>query len=185
MIAEAQNQFISTEGTFEGKHVIDSQKTIAQLKNIFIDEDARSKMAQDKIVYRVQALLPVEQGTEGGLFFGTTWIEPGIVGEEYFMTQGHFHKLSNRAEYYWGIKGEGAVILMDRNRNCRAELMHPGSLHYIPAHTAHRVANTGNTQLVFSACWPADAGYDYDEIIQHGFSARLFNKNEKPELINI
>jgi glucose-6-phosphate isomerase len=184
MIAEAQNQFL-TEGTLKGRHIIDSQKTIAQLRNIFLDEDVRSKMNQDKIVYRVQAFLPVEQGTEGGLFFGTTWIEPGTVGEEYFMTQGHFHKISNRAEYYWGIKGEGALILMDRNRNCRAELMYPGSLHYIPAHTAHRVANTGNTQLVFSACWPSDAGYDYDEIIQHGFSARLLNKNGKPELINI
>lgn len=185
MITEASTHFAITEGTLKGKHIIDSQKAIAQLKNIFLDEDARSKMGQDKIVYRVQALLPVEQGTEGGLFFGTTWIEPGTVGEEYFMTQGHFHKLSNRAEYYWCIKGEGALILMDRNRNCRAELMHPGSLHYIPAHTAHRVANTGNTQLVFSACWPADAGYDYEEIIQHGFSARLLNKNGKPELVNI
>ena len=185
MITEASTHFAITEGTLKGNHIIDSQKTIEQLKNIFLNEDARNKMEQDKIIYRVQALLPVEQGTEGGLFFGTTWIEPGTVGEEYFMTQGHFHKLSNRAEYYWGIKGEGALILMDRNRNCRAELMYPGSLHYIPAHTAHRVANTGNTQLVFSACWPADAGYDYEEIIQNGFSARLLNKNGKPELINI
>jgi glucose-6-phosphate isomerase len=185
MITEASNYFMITEGTLKGDHIIDSKKTIAQLKNIFFDERARSGMDQNKIVYHVQAFLPVKQGTEGGLFFGTTWIEPGTVHEEYFMTQGHFHKLSNRAEYYWGIQGEGALILMNRDRSSRAELMHPGSLHYIPAHTAHRVANTGSIQLVFSACWPSDAGYDYEEIIKNGFSCRLFNKNGKPQLVNI
>jgi glucose-6-phosphate isomerase, archaeal len=185
MIPEASNHFAITEGTLKGELVIDSQKAIAQLKNIFFDERARSQMDQNKIVYRVQAFLPVEQGIEGGLYFGTTWIEPGAVNEEYFMTHGHFHKLSNRAEYYWGIKGEGALILMNRDRSCRAELMHSGTLHYIPAHTAHRVANTGSTQLVFSACWPSDAGYDYEEIIKNGFSCRLLNKNGKPQLINV
>ena len=185
MIIEALNHFKITEGTLTGKDVVESQKTIAQLKNIFLDERARSEMDQNIIVYHVQAFLPVEQETEGGLFFGTTWIEPGTVNEEYFMTQGHFHKLSNRAEYYWGIKGEGALILMNRERICRAEFMHPGSLHYIPAHTAHRVANTGDTQLVFSACWPADAGYDYEGIIKEGFSCRLLNKNGEPQLVNI
>ena len=185
MITEASNHFAITEGALKGGHVIESQKTIAQLKNIFLDEKARSEMDQNKIVYRVQAFLPVEQGTEGGLYFGTTWIEPGAVNEEYFMTQGHFHKLSNRSEYYWGIKGEGVLILMDRDRNTRAEFIYPGSLHYIPAHTAHRVANTGDSQLVFSACWPSDAGYDYDEIIKNGFSSRLLNKNGKPQLLNI
>ena len=185
MITEASNYFALTEGTLKGKQVIDSKKTIAQLKNIFTDEEARSKMDQNKIVYQVQAFLPVQQGTEGGLFFGTTWIEPGTVNEEYFMTHGHFHKLSDRAEYYWGIRGEGALILMKRDRSSRAELMHAGSLHYIPAHTAHRVVNTGSTQLVFSACWPSDAGYDYEEIIKNGFSCRLLNKNGKPQLVYI
>ncbi|HRH50881.1 MAG TPA: glucose-6-phosphate isomerase family protein [Panacibacter sp.] len=185
MITEAPYNFIGTEGTLSGTNLIHSEKRIAQLKNIFADEAARSAMDQNTLVYSVQAILPVEQGTEAGLFFGTTTIEPGTVNEEYFITQGHFHKLSNRAEYYWGIKGEGALILMDRHRNYRAELMHPGSLHYIPAHTAHRVANTGNTQLVFSACWPSDAGYDYEEIIKYGFSCRLLNRNDKPELVKL
>jgi glucose-6-phosphate isomerase, archaeal len=185
MITEPSCHFMPAEGTLRGSRVIESQKTIGQLKDIFLDEDARSKMDQNKTVYSVQAFLPVDQGTEGGLFFGATTIEPGMVNDEYFITQGHFHEISNRAEYYWGIKGEGVLILMDRNRNCYAESMHPGSLHYIPAHTAHRVANTGSSQLVFGACWPSDAGHDYDEIKRNGFSCRLLNKDGKPQLIKI
>ena len=139
-------------------------------------------MDQKLPVYKVQAYLPVSAGTEGGLFFGTTFLQAGKVGNEYFMTQGHFHKQSNRAEYYWCIKGEGVLVLMDKERNCRAENMNEGTLHYIPADTAHRVANTGDSELVFNACWPADAGYDYEEILKNGFSARLFAVDQKPVL---
>ena len=185
MITEPSCHFMPADGALTGNPIIESQKTIGQLKDIFLDEEARRQMDQNKTVYTVRAFLPVEPGTEGGLFFGITAIEPGAINEEYFMTQGHFHEVSNRAEYYWGIKGEGALILMDQERNCHAEFMHPGSLHYIPAHTAHRVANTGHTQLVFGACWPSDAGHNYEEIKKNGFSCRLLNKNGKPQLIKI
>src|ERR1700754_3122186 len=126
------------EGTFTGAHLIESSKTIGQLTNMFLDEEAREEMDQSQLVYRVQAHLPVPEGTTGGLFFGTTWIQPGTVGDEYFMTHGHFHQLADRGEYYWGLKGNGVLILMDEQRKGRAEYMHPGSLHYIPANTAHR-----------------------------------------------
>ncbi|MEP6513917.1 MAG: glucose-6-phosphate isomerase family protein [Parafilimonas sp.] len=184
VINQAANNIIIVEGILQGEKIIESQKTIGHLKNIFQDEVARQKMDQQEVVYSVQSYLPVEAGTEGGLFFGTTFLNAGMVGEEYFITQGHFHKQSNRAEYYWGIKGNGVLILMDKKRNYRAEYLQQGSLHYIPAHTAHRVANIGSDELVFNACWPSDAGYDYEEIIQHGFSCRLLNKDGKPTLVN-
>ena len=91
----------------------------------------------------------------------------------------------NRGEYYWCIKGEGVIILMDEQRNCRAEYLHPQSLHYIPGYTAHRVANTGTGELVFNACWPSDAGYNYDEILVNGFSARLLSIDDKPVLVKV
>lgn len=169
-------------GTFAGAHLIESSKTIGQLTHMFLDEEARQQMDQDQPVYRVQAHLPVADGTTGGLFFGTTWIQPGTVGGEYFMTHGHFHQLADRGEYYWGLKGNGVLILMDESRNGRAEYMYPGSLHYIPAYTAHRVANIGNDELSFGACWPSDAGHNYDEIKRNGFSKRLFNYDGVPTL---
>lgn len=135
------------------------------------------------MVYTVQAWFPVPEGTPGGLFFGTSTIMHGKVGDEYFMTKGHFHSKSDRAEFYWGIQGKGILILMDRDRNTWAEQVYPGSLHYIGDDIAHRLANTGNENLIVGACWPSDAGYDYKEIAVNGFSARLIDVFGKPVLV--
>ena len=112
-------------------------------------------------------------------------IYPGKVGDEYFMTKGHFHANMNRGEYYWGVEGEGRLIMMDQNRRVWSERMFPGSLHYIPGGVAHRVANIGYSVLSFAACWPSDAGHDYQVILENGFSASLQCVNGNPQLIEI
>ena len=168
-----------------GEPVISQRRKLKDLAGIFRDEEAFSAMDLEQTAYTVQAWLPVKEGTSGGLFFGTTNLMPGKVGNEYFMTKGHFHTQSDRAEFYWGVQGNGMLILMDCNRSTWAEEMFPGSLHYIPAHVAHRVANTGDAILVFGACWPSDAGHDYEKIVQNGFSARLLGRNGKPELVDV
>ncbi len=175
--------FDNNSGRLKGDHVKEKSTRISDLPRFFLDENRRAAMDQDQIIYKVQYYFPVPEKTEGGLFFGNTTIFPGQVGREYFMTKGHFHTIGNRAEYYWCISGTGALLLMDRQRYCRAEEMVPGSLHYIPAQSAHRTANTGTVPLVFGACWPADAGHDYGTIIEQGFSARLLEVNGNPELV--
>lgn len=167
-----------------GNIIKKTTRTIGELKSIFKDQEAYSKLSLSEIVYEVQSYLPVSEDTTGGLFFGVTFIHPGTVGDEYFMTKGHFHKIENRAEFYWGIEGEGMLILMDKNRKTWAEKMFPGSLHYINGFTAHRTANTGNSILSFGACWPADAGHNYEIIAEHGFSKILVAQNGKPVLVN-
>ncbi len=171
-------------GKLVGSDIIDVEKKISDWKNIFALENVRKDMEQNKIVYEVQAHLPVDEGTPAGLFFGTTTIYPGKVGNEYFMTKGHFHKKSDRAEYYWGIEGKGMLILMDKERNTWAEKMFKGSLHFIPGDVAHRTVNTGTTKFIMGACWPSDAGHNYEEIIKNGFSARLIEKDGKPILVS-
>lgn len=158
-------------------------KTLGQLKDIFMNEHAREAMDPNTVVYRVQAWCPVPQGTEGAQFWGTTVIEPGLVDAEYFMTHGHFHEKRNRTEYYATVEGEGALILMDESRKTWMEPMSPGTLHFIPPSVAHRVANTGAVPLRLVACWPSDAGHDYAEIQQSGFSARLLRVNGKASLV--
>jgi glucose-6-phosphate isomerase len=163
--------------------VRESVKTLGQLLGIFANEEARGAMDLDTVVYRVQAWCPVPEGTEGALFWGTTVVEPGQVGSEYFMTHGHFHLKRDRTEYYGTIEGQGALILMDENRETRMEPMSAGSLHFIPPNTAHRVANIGKFPLRFVACWPSDAGHDYDSIRKHGFGARLLNVDGRATLV--
>lgn len=171
------------DGKLSGKEVVESSRTIGDLEFLFEDEAARKMMDQDQIVYRVEALLPVEEGSEGGLFFGRTIVEPGKVGDEYFMTKGHFHLKEDRSEFYWGIQGMGMLILMDRNRKVWAERMVPGSLHYIHSHIAHRTVNIGTEPLIFEACWPSDAGHNYQEIAQKGFAGRLKEIDGQPKLV--
>jgi glucose-6-phosphate isomerase len=169
-------------GALDGSDVRHSRKTLGDLKDLFGDRAALDKMPPDTLVYRVQWWSPVPEGTEGGLFWGTTIIEPGQVGQEFFMTHGHFHHKADRTEFYSAVSGTGALILMDKARKTWFEPMSPGTLHHIPPRTAHRVANTGSSPLHFVACWPSDAGYDYNEIKKNGFSARLISKNGIPTL---
>jgi glucose-6-phosphate isomerase len=172
----------TVEGRLLGDAVQRQVRTIGDLGGVFADEAARAAMDGGRLVYEVELYLPEPEGTLGGLFWGTTRIAPGRVGDEYFMTKGHFHRQRDRAEYYRGVSGEGVLILMDEQRRWRAERMRPGSLHYIPGFTAHRVANTGEDDLLFEACWPADAGHDYATIADHGFSVRLLCRDGKPVL---
>lgn len=172
-----------SNGEITGKDVLNPIKKLKDLLNIFEDEEAFLKLDDEEIIYEVQAILPVKEGLEGGLFYGKTIISPGKVGDEYFMTKGHFHQKMDRAEFYWGIEGEGMLLLMDEERNCWAEKMYPESLHYINGYIAHRTINTGSTKLIFGACWPSDAGHNYQEIMDNGFSARLKEVDGKPQLI--
>jgi glucose-6-phosphate isomerase len=166
----------------KGKPVERVVRKIKDLKDIFYNKQAVDEMDQQQTVYEVESYLPVPPGTTGGLFFGITFIHPGTVGDEFFMTKGHYHKMLDRAEFYWCIEGEGMLILMDKNRKTWVEKMRPGSLHYINGYTAHRTANTGKGILSFGACWPADAGHDYDTISQYGFSKILVDQNGAPAL---
>lgn len=174
---------IFINGQLSGSEVLHQVKTLGELEGIFEDHPAFQSMDGSQTAYEVDSWQPVQSGTEGGLFFGLTHLYPGRVGDEYFMTKGHFHAVENRTEYYWGIEGEGILLLMDKERNTRAEYMFPGSLHYIPGSTAHRVVNTGNRILKFGACWPSDAGYNYDLIIREGFSKRVKQVDGKPLLV--
>ncbi len=170
-------------GELRGDAVLCVTRTIKDMKGSYRDERARQSLAQDIVVYRVQAFHPVGEDKEGGLFWGTTFVEPGMIGDEYFMTKGHHHAKRSRSEFYLTLAGSGALILMDEQRRTVFEPMSVGTLHYVPSHTAHRVANTGNSLLTVLACWPSDSGHDYEAIASQGFSARLRNVGGMPVLV--
>ena len=125
-----------------GERVENVSRTLGDLRGIFADVDAFSRMPQNMPAYEVSSFLPEQEGTPGGLYFGITYLHPGKVGNEYFMTKGHFHANIDRAEFYWGLEGEGMLILMDQSRRVWAERVFPGSLHYIASGVADRMANT-------------------------------------------
>lgn len=157
-----------------------SEKKLGKLKGIFRDQQAWAAMDPETIVYRVWWWEPVPQGTEGGLLWGTTEIQPGRVGDEYYMTHGHRHSIRNRAEFYGTSKGTGMLVMRADDGRTWAEPMTPGSLHYISGNVAHRVVNTGDVPLRFVACWPSDAGHDYEISGGRGFGARVLAQQGSP-----
>jgi glucose-6-phosphate isomerase, archaeal len=161
-----------------------SAKKLGQLKHVFADQKAWQQLDPETIVYRVWWWEPVAPGTLGGLFWGTTEIEPGRVGNEYFMTHGHRHEIRDRAEFYGTVAGSGMLVLRDESGQARTEEMTPGSLHYISGHVAHRVVNTGNVPLRFVACWPSDAGHDYDLGGGLGFGVRVVQENGETAVVS-
>ena len=77
-------------------------------------------------VFRESEPVTLSDGTPGGLFWGTTFLQPGLAGDEYFMTHGHFHAQVHRAEIYATIRGTGALILMSEDGQTWLQDMHPG-----------------------------------------------------------
>jgi glucose-6-phosphate isomerase len=169
-----------SSGELSGNGIEESVKTLGQLAGIFKDEAAWRAMNPETEVYRVRFWRPVPDGTSGGLFWGSTILLPGRVGDEYFMTHGHFHAIRDRAEFYATVKGTGAMLFMDEGGKTWSQTMSPGTVHYIPGNAAHRVVNTVREPLVFLASWPSDAGHDYASIRTTGFSKRMVLRDGEP-----
>ena len=131
------------DGALQAPGLKVSEKKLGQLTGIFRDQQAWRQLDPETVVYRVWWWEPVPSGTEGGLFWGITEIQPGRVGNEYFMTRGHWHLIRNRAEFYGTVAGTGKLVLMDRGGRTWFEDMTPGSLHYVAGEVAHRIVNTG------------------------------------------
>jgi glucose-6-phosphate isomerase, archaeal len=157
--------------------------TVGDLEGVFADEAAFATIPGRALVYTTQVSRPIPEGAEGGLFYGHTLIMPGLVGSEFFMTRGHFHMVRNRAEIYWCLGGQGLLVLMTEDRKYQVETMLPGTVHYIPGHTAHRTVNTGHEVLSFTACWPSDAGHDYASITNFGFPVRVLSDDGRPAIV--
>ena len=154
-----------------------SRRTLAELAPIF----QGSGESRDELVYETHGC-PGEVEGPPRLLYATTILQPGQVDGEYFMTRGHFHTNHDRGELMWTLRGKGALILMDRERNTWMEEMTVGSTHDIDGRYAHRVANTGSEPLVFLVAWMSDCGHEYESIRELGFGKRLIDVNGAPTL---
>lgn len=151
-------------------------KRLSEFRGIYSD----GKALDDLIAAQgdLAAYTVVEFKEEGSdIFFGTTTMLPGRVGEEYFMTRGHFHARRDRGEIYYTQTGEGVLLLQSRAGEIRRVDMAPGVCAFIPPDWAHRSVNTGSTPLVFVWCCNQDAGHDYAEIVTNGMRQLVVEKD--------
>ncbi len=171
------------QGRMHGGSVRYSVKTLQQMRSVFLDRAAADHDNADRILYSVQWCESASTCRPGALNWGVTTVEPGKVGSEFNMTHGHFHLNEACDEYYTVSQGEGMLVLMDRDRETSVAQMAPGTLHCIDGRYAHRVVNTGTAPLIFWACWPSDAGHDYETISKDGFGIRVFEDHGKPVIL--
>lgn len=170
-------------GHLHGAEVITVTKRIGDLEGYWYREAALSELNSSTPLYTTQTWMPVEEGTEGALAWGNTTLSAGKVGDEYFMTRGHWHRKRDRGELVICVSGRGALLLMNEQRETCIERLAPGSTHYIPGHTAHRTVNTGTEPLLFLCAWSADCGHDYEDIRERGFSSLLLERDGKERLV--
>ncbi len=131
------------------------------------------------LVYSVTSVEPASG--EGDLHYGIGLIMPGRIGREYYMTKGHLHSWRPAAELYFGLSGEGVMLLEDEaTGESRMLPLRPGHAVYVPGCTAHRTMNTGGAPLTYLGVYPAKAGHDYGAIAIKNFRSVVIDRDGQP-----
>ncbi|SDT98661.1 glucose-6-phosphate isomerase [Verrucomicrobium sp. GAS474] len=112
----------------------------------------------------------------GHLMYCISKLQAGKVGDEYFMTKGHYHSRVNTGEIYLALRGEGLMMMKTSDGQCRWERFAPGRMVYVPPYWGHRSINTGSEPLISFCVYPGDAGHNYGDIEKEGFPKRAFDR---------
>jgi glucose-6-phosphate isomerase len=145
-------------------------RRLSSMKNQFLDQDTYNRMlaADDQALYEVYEIHRPE--VAGELLHGLSIVHPGKVGEEYFMTKGHFHTILDTAEVYYCLRGHGFMVMETPEGEWSVEPLSPQKVLYVPPRWAHRSVNASpDEDLVTFFVYPGDAGHDYGSIEKQGF----------------
>ena len=150
------------------------QRKASDMRGYYQDEAALEQLiAQgDPIHYEVFEKTIPEQA--GHLLLCISKLYPGRIGDECFMTKGHYHVLSGTAEIYLCLRGRGYMMMKTADAQWAAEPMRRNRMVYVPPHWAHRSINTGDEPLISFCVYPAEAGHNYGDIATEGFPKRVF-----------
>lgn len=161
-----------------------TKRPLSKMKGMYADDAAFEAAVQnnDPLVYEYYELDVPE--TPGNLLFGTSILYPGKVGNEYYMTKGHFHTILETGEVYYCLRGHGAMLMENPEGDWDIQYFTPGQAVYVPPRYAHRSINLGNEPLVTFYAYRADAGHDYGTIETKGYRKLVVEKDGKPEIID-
>lgn len=159
-------------------------RRLSAMEGQYLDAQTFSSMLNDDpVLYEVYEIKRPELA--GELMNGLTIVHPGKVGEEYFMTKGHFHTVLDTAEVYYCLKGEGAMVMETPEGEWAVEELHPGRVLYVPPRWAHRSVNTDPREdLVMFFIYPANAGHDYGTIEQQGFRKLVLERDSRVQIVD-
>jgi len=153
-------------------------RRLSSMKGQFADQSAFEAQIdrEDLVLYEVYELQRPEKS--GELLQGISIVHPGKVGDEYYMTKGHFHTVLETAEIYHCLKGEGVMVMETPEGDWAVEKLRPGKILYVPPRWAHRSVNTGSQEdMVTFFVYPGNAGHDYGTIETQGFRKLVLEVN--------
>lgn len=159
-------------------------RRLSDMRGMFYDSEAEYQILEKEnpVIYSFsEKILPEENGH---LQLATTRILPGKIGNEYYMTKGHYHKRPDTSEVYLGLEGEGWLLIQTEKGEFESIQIRPGTIAYIPPYWGHRMVNIGSVPFVFFAVYPGDAGHNYGDIERTGFVKILVEREGKPVLID-
>ena len=162
-----------------------THRFVSNMVSQFNDRAAAEEIVKngDKPIYDFYELGQIPE-TPGDLKFGTSIVYPGKVGDEYFMTKGHFHTLLDTGEVYYCLAGQGAMLMETPEGEVSLVEMKPGEAVYVPPRWAHRSINTGTETMVTFFVFRSDAGHDYGTIEQKGYRKLVVERDGKPVMID-
>jgi glucose-6-phosphate isomerase len=107
------------------------------------------------------------------------------VGDEYYMTKGHFHTILDTGEVYYCLAGQGIMLMENPEGAWEAPSLKAGAAVYVPPRYAHRSINVSPTDpLVTFFAFRADAGHDYGTIESRGFRKLVVDKAGSPDIVD-
>ena len=118
-------------------------RSLSSMRGQYADQQAYdAQLAQeDVLLYEVYEIRRPE--SSGELLNGISIVHPGTVGDEYFMTKGHFHAVLETAEVYYCLAGEGYMVMETPEGESSVAELRPGKVLYVPPRWAHRSVNIG------------------------------------------
>ncbi len=154
----------------------------SSMRGHYLDDQALEVLIEggDPVHYEVfEKTVPQ---VSGQLQFGISKTMPGLVGEECFMTKGHYHQVANTAEIYICLRGEGYMLMKLPSGESAWERFLPGRLVYVPPYWGHRSVNTGDEPLLTFFVYPGEAGHNYGDIEKEGFPVRVFKRKGEVQI---
>jgi glucose-6-phosphate isomerase len=164
--------------------MLSSKRRASNMKGMYLDSEAERKVIEDgdPLLYEFYEMgAPSESGD---IASGTSILYPGKIGNEYYMTAGHFHTILETAEVYYCLSGNGYMLVENKSGDTHAYPLSPGRMVYVPKGYAHRSINTGSVPMVTFFAFRGDAGHDYGSIKEKGFRKLIIEKDGKPEIID-
>ncbi|MCP4454565.1 MAG: glucose-6-phosphate isomerase [Planctomycetes bacterium] len=161
------------------------QRRLSAMAGMFSDDIqyAAALAREDALIYEFYDLGMPER--EGDIAFGTSITYPGTVGDEYYMTKGHFHTILDTGEMYYCLRGQGMMLMENPEGDWEAQPLKAGASVYVPPRYAHRSINVSSGEpLVTFFAFRADAGHDYGTIESKGFRMLVKDKAGSPEIVD-